>query len=524
MIYQFEDFELDTDQLELRYKDVARPIEPQVFALLELLISNHHRIVSKDDLHQHIWKGRIVSESVVNSRISSARLALDDDGRTQRLIKTHHRQGFRFVGQVVQKHAESAVPVIAPSSAQAPQNGTVEPHQTTKPSIAILPFRLVGIAGPNAAIADALPYELISELSRMHWLHVIARGSSFQFREIDPDIVSIGTILNVRYCLTGVIEIVGNEICVIVEVAETEKARIVWSERFKSGVEGIHEIREQITSHVTAALEVRIPMNEARIAQLKPVENLDAWGLYHLGLRRLYCFTKEDNAKAAQLFEQAIALQPDFARAYAGLSSTEYYKARTHYTNDYAACAKACRSYAEKSLDLEPLDPYGNYAMGRAFTTTGDNEQAMSWYSRTLSIRPNYAQCLYSVALTDTLSERAEEGRESIDHALALSPLDPFLCAMYSVRVFSHIIREEFSEAALWAEKVMSTPNVHPHYSTIPVIAHTLNEDMERAGYWHSKHKTRFPKASHHDFFASFPFQNGTARTRIREAFLLHNQ
>ena len=336
--------------------------------------------------------------------------------------------------------------------------------------------------------------------------------------------MSVGATLNVRYCLTGVIEIVGDKICVIVEVAETENARMVWSERFKSSVEGIHEIREQITSHVAAALEVRIPMNEARIAQLKPIENLDAWGLYHLGLRRLYCFTKEDNAEAAHSFEQAIAIQPDFARAYAGLSSTEYYKARTHYTNDYAACAKACRGYAEKSLDLEPLDPYGNYAMGRAFTTIGDNGQAMSWYNRTLSIRPNYAQCLYSVALTDTLSEQAEEGRQHIDHALALSPLDPFLCAMYSVRVFSHIIREEYSEAALWAEKVMSTPNVHLHYSTMPIIAHTLNGDMERAGHWYTKLKGMYPNSSHHDFFASFPFQEGTARTRITDAFLLHDR
>ncbi|MEO1405025.1 MAG: transcriptional regulator, partial [Pseudomonadota bacterium] len=450
------------------------------------------------------------------------RLALGDDGRTQRLIKTHHRQGFRFIADVETKSSVKAVPVDStPTGTDAEYEASQAP-EPSKPSIAILPFRLVGIAGPNAAIADALPYELISELSRMPWLHVTARGSSFRFREVDPDIVSIGQVLRVRYCLTGIIEIIGNNICVMVEVAETENAHIIWNERFKSTIDDIQEIREQITSHITAALEIHIPMREARLAKLKPVENLDAWALYHLGLRHLYCFTKEDNAKAADMFERAIALQPDFSRAYAGLSSTEYYSARTHYTNDYAASAKACRDYADKSLDLEPLDPYANYAMGRAFTVMGDNDQAMSWYDRTLSVRPNYAQCLYSVALTDTLAEQGEKGQQRIDNALALSPLDPFLCAMYSVRTFSHIIREEYSEAVLWAEKVMSTPNVHPHYSSIPAIAHTLNGNMERGLNWYKKLKENFPDSSYHDFFVSFPFQDGAVRERIMNALLVH--
>lgn len=518
MILRFEAFELDLDKRELRRDGAVRASEPQVLRLLEYLINNRHRVVSKDDLTEHVWDGRFVSDSVINSRISTARSLVDDNGKAQRLIKTLHRQGFRFVGEV-ESDAAAAIQVVSEPKAEV-EAAPASP--STKPSIAILPFRLVGVAGPHAGIAEALPYELISELSRMRWLQVIARGTSFQFRDTDPDIIAIGKQLNIRYCLTGLVEVMGNQISVIVEVSETETANIVWSQQFRSEVGGVHEIREQITASVAASLEVHIPLNEARAARMKPAENLDAWGAYHLGLQHLYRFTREDNDQAATLFRRAIELEPSLARAHAALSSTEYYKARTHYTNDYAACVKSCREHAEKSLEIDAFDPYANYAMGRAYTAAGDRELCASWYNRTLSIRPNYAQCLYSIGLNDTLTEAADNGQAHIDDALTLSPLDPFLCAMYSVRAFSHIILEEYEEAAGWGEKVMATPNVHARYACIPVISHTLNGNIERASVWYEKLSSSFPGSSHRDFFASFPFQDGAVKTRITDAFLVH--
>ena len=108
MIYRFEEFELDTDRFELRRNGVACPVEPQVFALIELLVSNHERMVSKDEINLTVWGGRVVSEAVVSSRIRSARKALGDDGKVQRLIRTVHNRGFRFVGEPV---AEQAITV-----------------------------------------------------------------------------------------------------------------------------------------------------------------------------------------------------------------------------------------------------------------------------------------------------------------------------------------------------------------------------------------------------------------------------
>ena len=98
MIFRFEDIELDSERFELRKGGAVQKVEPQVFALLEFFFSNPDRMISKDELNQQIWAGRIVSDAVVNSRIRSARQAIGDDGKAQRLIKTVHSRGFRFIG------------------------------------------------------------------------------------------------------------------------------------------------------------------------------------------------------------------------------------------------------------------------------------------------------------------------------------------------------------------------------------------------------------------------------------------
>ena len=117
MIYRFDEFELDTDRFELSRNGEAQPVEPQVFSLIELLVANHERMVDKDEINQRVWGGRVVSEAVLSSRIRSARRALGDDGKAQKLIRTLHNRGFRFVGDVM---AENVIAPIARAAADEP--------------------------------------------------------------------------------------------------------------------------------------------------------------------------------------------------------------------------------------------------------------------------------------------------------------------------------------------------------------------------------------------------------------------
>ncbi|GJL93091.1 winged helix-turn-helix domain-containing tetratricopeptide repeat protein [Hyphococcus sp.] len=513
MIYTFENFELDAGRVELRRDGDTVAIEPQVFALLLLLVESADRMVSKDEIIEKIWDGRIISESALTSRIKSARHVLGDDGKAQKYIRTIHGKGFRFVA--------AARPVSSARAAVAPAPNVVAIDNTdaaAKPSIAVLPFRLVGVAGPYAPIADALPHELISELSRLRWLFVIARGSTFRFRGVDPDIGEIGRALGVRYCLSGAIEVAGARIIVTVELADTRDGGVVWAERYVATVDDIYNIRTQIVSSIISSLEIQIPMHEAQRARLIAPENLDAWSAYHLGLTHLHRFNTKDNDAATAMFERALSLDPRFARAHAGLSSSKFQDAFLRYKDDVDGARKAARQHAERAVEIDPLDPYGNFALGRAHWIENNIEGGMGWLERSVQLSPNYAQGVYARSWADAVMGRAEISRENVDLALALSPLDPFRYGMLGVRAFTYLIDGDDAQASHWAEQSARTPGAHVLIAMIAVVAHAANGDHENAARWAANVRARHPTVSQKEFFISFPFSHEKTRRRASKA------
>ena len=301
-----------------------------MFALLALLVENRERLISKDEIVEKVWDGRVVSEAAIASRIKSARKALGDDGKNQRFIKTIHGQGFRFVADARMSHTD--VTARRPGNACHPV-ADLPP----RPSIAVLPFRLIGDAARYTAIADGLPHELISELSRLRWLFVTARGSSFRLRGSEADMTEIGRLLDVRYCLSGTVEIAGERLTASSNSVDTRDGGVVWAEHFHGSIDDVHQVREQIRSRILAALEIQIPIHEAALARLTVTENLDAWSAYHLGLQHMYRFNRKDNAAATDLFQQAVTRDPSFARAHAGLSFAHFQAAFMQYSDDRPA-------------------------------------------------------------------------------------------------------------------------------------------------------------------------------------------
>lgn len=512
MIYRFGDFELDARTMELRREGAAVPVEPQVFALLLLLVENRDRLVSKDELIEKIWEGRAVSDSALTSRIKSARQALGDDGKAQRYIRTLHGQGFRFVAEA--RPAGGAYASTAPAPDAAPPVSSAG----DKPSIAVLPFRLVGVAGPYAAIADALPHELISELSRLRWLFVIARGSSFRFRGADPDIGEVGRALGARYCLSGMVEIAGNRIAIAVELGDTRDGGVLWGERYDASVDEIYDIRTQIVSTIVSALEIQISVNEAQLARLKGPENLDAWSAYHIGLQHLYRFNQKDNDIATAMFERSVALEPTFARAHAGLSSSRFQDAFIRYKDDVDAARKTARAHAEQAVALDPLDPFANFAMGRVHWIENTIASGTGWLDRAVRQSPNYAQGIYARAWADAVTGRSDAARKDVDLAMSLSPLDPFRYAMLGVRAFTHFSEGDMSAAARWADDAARAPGAHVLIAMIAVAAHAANNDHEKAAHWAATVRARNPHVSQKEFFTSFPFEHVQTRERAAKA------
>ena len=196
MRYLFEDFALDTDRRELSRGTTVIPLAPQVFDLLQYVIRNRDRVVSKDDLIGAVWQGRIVSDSALVTRINAVRSAIGDSGEQQRLIKTLPRKGIRFVG-LVSENEPIATSAIAPTAAR----GSLA--LPDRPSVAVLSFAHMGSDPEQQYFADGVAEEIITALSRCTSLFVIARNSSFSYKGEDIDVRRIGQELGVRYVLEG---------------------------------------------------------------------------------------------------------------------------------------------------------------------------------------------------------------------------------------------------------------------------------------------------------------------------------
>jgi TolB-like protein len=521
MIYQFGPFELDLATAELRSNGQGRSLERQVFALLALLVENHARLVSKDEIIEKVWDGRVVSDAAVASRVKSARQALGDDGLSQRFIKTIHRQGFRFIAAVRAVRGSAPHPATDTGDANVTQSVVALVRQLepfSRPSLAVLPFRMLGDHVRYEALASALPDELITELSRLRWLFVTARGSSFRVRAANSAFSDIGRLLGVRYCLWGTVEALGGRLTVTVELVDTHDEGIVWADRFSGKIEDVHSMREEIRTRVLMALDLRIPMHEAALAHLTVPDDLNAWSAYHLGLQHVYRFNRTDNAAAAHLFQRAVTLDPRFARAHAGLSFVHFQAAFMRYTEDIAGATHEARRFAERGLELDALDPFVNFTMGRSYWLEGDLDSSLSWLERATSISPNYAQGIYARAWTETLAGHASEGRMHVDLAMRLSPIDPLYYAMMATRAFTHMIVGEDAKAADWAERAARSPGAHVLIAMIAAAAQSLNGDTTRAARWAANVRERNAGLGSEDFIRAFPMRSDTMRPRVLQA------
>ena len=514
MAWIFGDFRLDPERFELSCGAELVRLEPQVLALLCLLVRHHDRMVTKDEIVEKIWNGQSVSDASISSRIRSARQAVGDDGHHQTTIRTVHGRGFRFVAEVVETAPAQAAKATAPPETNSPLTG--------RPSIAILPFRPLAMTPELAILADAIPSEIIQALSRLRWLAVIARGSSFRFRKPDPDLELIATALGARYVLSGIIEANVSRLAVTLELSDASTNEVIWGDRINAPLDAIDDLRSRVVAHLVTALDVYIPLNEARSSQMAALETLDAWANYHLGLQHLYRFTTNDNQRAKGLFERAVMLDPHFARAHAGLSFTSFLEAFLHLGPHLKEATRAARHHAERGLELDSLHPFANLTMGRSHWLTGDLDAAAEWLARATTLNPNYAQGFYSSAMTSMLTGNLAATEVGLDTALQLSPLDPLLYGMHGVRSQMFIQSGDYAAAARWGDRAAATPGAHYLIAMIAMVANGLAGRHDTAARWRQTVRQRKPDANAAHYFASFPTRDIVSRLLIADELCRH--
>lgn len=516
MIYEFQGFRIDTSRQELWRNGSPVDVEPLAFQLLELLAENRERLVSKAELFEALWDGRAVSDAALSTCIKSARKAVEDTGDRQDIIKTVHGKGLRWMASVRVIEATKPAAQIQPEDMDVAEGTWLE--AAARPTIAILPFDTIGTGETVETLSVAIPHELIASIARLRWIAVIARGSSFRFHSRTGDNREIRETLGARYCLTGSVEVMGAQVAISVMLSNTADGEVIWADRFNAKTEDVHTVRETIISQVIFAIEVQIPLSEASKARLRTPENIDAWATYHLGLQSLYRFDENENDRAIALFEKAIALEPGFARAHGGLSFAHFKTAFMHYSDRRSVPLRAARAAADRAVELDPMDPFANFNMGRAMWLVGDLDSAKIWLDRSTSLSPNFAQGIYARAWTETVSGSSGIGRRLSDDARTLSPLDPMLYAMLGTRAMSLAMENRDAEAAEWAVRAANAPGAHDLISVIAAFTNELAGNHSEAALWAERVRASRQNITQRQFLRSFPFKDPAVRARFSDA------
>ena len=313
MRYHFDEFALDTDRRELHRGTEIVSIAPQVFDLLDYLIRNRERVVSKDDLISAVWNGRAVSDAALTTRLNVARSVIGDSGEEQRLIKTLPRKGFRFVGQV-----RAAREVADPNPGDASDSVLAVPD---KPSIAVLRFENMSGDPEQEYFADGMVEEIITALSRFKSLFVIARNSSFTFKGKAVDVKEVGRRLGVRYVLEGSVRRAAGKVRIAGQLIDAVTGAHIWADRFERDLTDVFALQDEVTLAVVSAIEPKMFQTEIAMATRRRPENLTAYDFLLRAVPQYYLMTREGLAEAIRLAHRALELDPRFGTvaALAGL-------------------------------------------------------------------------------------------------------------------------------------------------------------------------------------------------------------
>jgi TolB-like protein len=458
----FEDYVLDVERRELRRGAKPISVGPQVFDLLVYLIRNRGRVLSKDDLSEAIWGGRIVSESTLTSLVNLLRKTIGDSGEEQRLIRTVPRRGLRFVGDI--REEQNRVPRADTEPQAAPSQPLIAVALPDRPSIAVLPFMNMSGDPERDYFADGMTEDIITELSRMRWLFVIARNSTFTYKGRAVDVKQVGRELGVRYVLEGGVRQAGDRMRITAQLIDAATGVHLWADRFDGTAEDVFDLQDQVTARALGAIAPKLERAEIERAKRKPTENLSAYDYFLRGMASFHSWTKEANSEALRLFNIACELDSEFASAH-GMASWCYNQRHAHrwMTDIPRETAEGVRQ-ARVSIEFGQDDAVALACGGWGLARIGkDCEAGAVFIDRALALNPNLACAWYFSGLTRVLLGDPETAIEHLSHVMRLSPLDPILFMMQMGNAYAHFFGDRPEEAANWAERALrQKPNCHP--------------------------------------------------------------
>lgn len=333
-----------------------------------------------------------------------------------------------------------------------------------KPSIAVLPFQNMSGDSDQEYFVDGLVEDIITALSRMRLLFVIARNSSFIYKGRAVDVKRVGRELGVRYLLEGSVRKSGHRVRITGQLIDASTGTHLWADRFDGNLEDIFDLQDQITMSVVGVIAPTLERAEIERAKSKPTTSLDAYDYYLHGLASAYHDTKEGNNEALRLFGKAIELDPNFAAAY-GMSALCYVSRwLKHWMSDAQKEASDAARLVNRAAELGRDDAIALSAAGMAAgLVVKDFDRAVVLLDRSLLLNPNLAVSWVRSAWVRLFLGEFDMAIEHASRAMRLSPLDPLLVGMQTAIAFAHFCAGRCDQAMTWAEKAV---NEQPNFAT----------------------------------------------------------
>ncbi|MDB5583982.1 MAG: putative regulatory protein [Bradyrhizobium sp.] len=428
-------------------------LTPKALALLTFMANRPGEVVTKDQLFGAVWPEVSVGDAALVTCIQEIRRALKDDARRPRYIETLHRRGYRFVGKLAGGPLTAAIGGAALQSA-AVDSTAQELALPDRPSIAVLPFANMSEDPDQEYFADGISEDLITDLSRIHWLFVIARNSTFVYKGRAVDVKQVARELGVRYVLEGSVRRAGKRIRISAQLIDAATGGHHWAERYDRELGDIFAVQDEITRSVVAAIEPRLLAAEGIRTLSRSPDDLGAWERVARAETDGWRLTRADFATAIKNLEQTVEIYPDYAPACSRLAFRLLFSSHMGWT-DLEQGLLAGRRHAIRAVALDDRDSWGQIALGYLRLMEWRTEESIAAFRRAVELNPNSAKAHGDLSRGLAFAGHDREAIEQAQDAMRLSPFDPETALFLGAIAVAHYGAGRYADALSHTEHLL---------------------------------------------------------------------
>jgi TolB-like protein len=418
-------------------------LTPKALALLSFIAERPGEIVTKDQLFGAVWPEVNVGDAALVTCVQELRRALKDDARRPRYIETLHRRGYRFVGKMA----------VAPPTAAVDNNGRAL-ALPNRPSIAVLPFANMSDDPDQEHFADGISEDLITDLSRIHWLFVIARNSTFVYKNRAVDVKQVARELGVRYVLEGSVRRAGKRIRISAQLIDAVTGGHHWAERYDRELGDIFAVQDEITRSVVAAIEPRLLAAEGIRTLSRSPDDLGAWERVARAENDVWRLTRADYMTAIKDLAQTVEIYPDYAPARSRLAYCLLFAAHMGWIDREHGLLTG-RRHASRAIELDDCDSWGQTALGYLEMMERRTEESIAAFRRAVELNPNSAKAHGDLGRGLAFAGHDREAIAQVEDAIRLSPLDPDMALFLGAIAVAHYGAGRYADALRHSEELL---------------------------------------------------------------------